>query len=85
MTDFGGCVKYIIAINFPEIIEEHQDGWRIGDTYYSKDRIEKLRQESIGYERTINRLQASKLRKRLEELNKEWAEGARKPTDVITS
>ena len=54
-------------ISFPEMIEG-QDAWCIGERIITKDECEELKQQLRGYERTVNRLQASKLRKRIKEL-----------------
>jgi hypothetical protein len=56
---------YII---FPEMTGD-QDGWElIGDRVYSREECEAMKDEAHGYERTVNRLQVSKLRRRIEEL-----------------
>jgi hypothetical protein len=59
--------KNRIYIKFPDL-DPQDEGWLIGGILYDRDRLEQVKQESIGYERTINRLQASKLRKRIKQL-----------------
>jgi hypothetical protein len=59
--------KNQIYLILPEMTEG-QDGWRVSETYISRKECEEFKQQFRGYERTVNRLQVSKLRKRIEEL-----------------
>jgi hypothetical protein len=60
--------KNRIYITFPDPPDEQTDGRLIGGTLYTREEPRQINQESRGYERTINRLQASKLRKRIKQL-----------------
>jgi hypothetical protein len=60
--------KNRIYITFPDPPDEQTEGWLIGGTLYTREELRQINQESRGYERTINRLQASKLRKRIKQL-----------------